>query len=232
MAEDSPARLEAAKGPPPESKGFAATSLLTRSLATDCTTITYPSIGGLVIAQYTGCELDYLGLSRSEEAKPCPIASVEDNFAFKVLCLGGRWWPNWDFYSRHIERATQIPYGQHLRPTIDVGYPSEGGVWVLKTVQWKRSRLLSGLPERPDGWVKINMAWTMDKRCEVLKGFGATLYERKEDCLDIPKSLEKGIEAGRANMKLLVKVEDNGYVYEWLESRWDDIYKETEPVSE
>lgn len=60
--------------------------------------------------------------------------------------------------------------------------------------------------ERPDGWAKINMAWTIDERCEASKKFRATFYKQKEGCPAIPKSLMEGVEAGRDNMKPWVKM--------------------------
>jgi hypothetical protein len=41
------------------------------------------------------------------------------------------------------------------------------------------------------------MALTIDERCEVLKDFGATFYEKVEDCEDIVKTLQEGLR--RAN---------------------------------
>ena len=73
------------------------------------------------------------------------------------------------------------------------------------------------LEREPDDWEeKIRMALTMDERCEVLKGFGATFYEKVEDCEDIAKTLQEGIRKGRRYEELLKKMEDMKYVDRWL----------------
>jgi hypothetical protein len=52
----------------------------------------------------------------------------------------------------------------------------------------------------------------MDERCEVLKDFGATFYEKVEDCEDIAKTLQEGIQKGKRYEELLKKMEDIKYV--------------------
>jgi hypothetical protein len=70
----------------------------------------------------------------------------------------------------------------------------------------------------PDDWKgKIGMTLTMDERCEVLKDFGATFYEKVEDCEDIVKTLQEGIRKGKRYEELLKKMEDMKYVDNWLE---------------
>ena len=54
------------------------------------------------------------------------------------------------------------------------------------------------MERKPDDWEgKIKMTLTMDERCEVLKDFGATFYEKVEDCEDIAKTLQDGIRKGK-----------------------------------
>ena len=180
----------------------------------DCKTLTYPSLGGIILGYFTGIELAWLGLSHLDEAKRSTDPREEDAFAFQMLRLGARWWPDWEFYSKHQEKMAEIPYGHHFPPNVYVGYPSVGGVWVLKTAD-NRKRLPSDLEEQPHDWARVIMACTMDERCAMLERFGATFYANIEDCPDIPKSLEEGIRIGRKHESLLKKMEDyapEGYV--------------------
>ena len=63
----------------------------------------------------------------------------------------------------------------------------------------------------------------MDERCEVLKDFDGTFYEKVEDCEDIAKTLEEGIRKGKRYEELLKKMEDMKYVDNWLEGKIDDL---------
>ena len=56
----------------------------------------------------------------------------------------------------------------------------------------------------------------MDERCEVLKDFDATFYEKVGDCEDIVKTLQEGIRKGKRYEELLKKMEDMKYVDKWL----------------
>jgi hypothetical protein len=202
-----------------ESTALAGGALRTKFESVDCKTTAYPSSGGIVLGYFTGTELAWLGLSHSDEAKRSIDPHEEDAFAFQMLRLGAFWWPSWKFYSRHSEKMAEIPYGHHFPLNIYVGYPSTGGVWTLKTAD-NRIRLPDDAEERPKDWAKVVMASTMDERCAVLERFGATFYADVEECPDVPKSLEGGIEMGRQYEALLKRMEDDapgGYLDMWLD---------------
>jgi hypothetical protein len=186
----------------------------------DCKTVAYPSSGGIVLGYLTGAELAWLGLSRLEETQRSSSPDEEDAFAFQMLRLGARWWPSWKFYSKHSQKMAEIPYGYHFPLSIHVGYPSKGGVWVLKTAN-DGVRLPDDAEERPEDWAKAVMACTMDERCAVLERLGAIFYANVEECPDVPKSLEEGTEIGRRYECLLKNMEDDspgGYLDRWLDS--------------
>jgi hypothetical protein len=76
------------------------------------------------------------------------------------------------------------------------------------------------LETKPDDWEgKIGMTLTMDERCEVLREFGVTFYEKVEDCEDIVKTLQEGIRKGKRYEELLKKMGDMKYVDNWLEGK-------------
>ncbi|KAI0459717.1 hypothetical protein F5B21DRAFT_455828, partial [Xylaria acuta] len=70
----------------------------------------------------------------------------------------------------------------------------------------------------PDSWYgRINMAMNTDKRCEVLRLFGAKFYKVIGECEDIPKTLKEGHQRSERYEQLLHKMEDDDYRERWLE---------------
>jgi hypothetical protein len=165
------------------------TSVRTQFGTVNCLVRGYPSSGGIVQGAFTGAELEWLGLSRSQPSSRSSDPHAEDEFSFQMLRLGAQWWRSECFYD---QRSSQIsggyPWPENHPPTLDVGYPSTGGVWVLKTQ--------SGDFE-PEDFAKVIMAFTMDERCAALEKVGATFYPNVDDCPDIAKSLEDGIAIGK-----------------------------------
>lgn len=60
-----------------------------------------------------------------------------------------------------------------------VGWPTRGGVWVLKTTAHLSYRLGTG---------RTHVAKDMEERCQVLETLGAVYYENSEDCPDLDLS--------------------------------------------
>lgn len=184
----------------------------------------YPSSGGIVLGYFSAVELAHLNLSCTIPANRSSDPAEEDDLAVRMLRLGAHWWPSWNLYAFHREQIIEgIPYDFHFPPNVNVGYPSLGkAVWVFRFSADKRfwdeeDERKPYLEREPDDWEeKIRMALTMDERCEVLKSFGATFYEKVEDCEDIAKTLQEGIRKGRRYEELLKKMEDMKYVDRWL----------------
>jgi hypothetical protein len=160
------------------------TSVRTYFGTVNCFVRGYPSSGGIVRGTFTGAELDWLGLSRSQTSLRSSDPQAEDEFSFQMLRLGAHWWRSECFYD---ELSDGYPWHANYPPTLNVGYPVTGGVWVLKQ---------SGEYEQHD-FAKVIMAFTMDERCAVLEKMGATFYPNVDDCPDIAKSLEDGIAIGK-----------------------------------
>lgn len=189
-----------------------------------CRTTAYPSSGGIVLGDFSAVEVAHLNLSRIEPADRSSDPAEEDDLAQRMLRLGAHWWPSLRMYSFHQEQIDDgEPYDFHFPPKVKVGYPSSGeGVWVVKfsadrrtfDPQDERNPYLERVPD--DWYRRISMVLTMDERCEALKDFGATFYEKVEDCEDIAKTLQEGVLEGKRYEELLKKMEDMKYVEEWL----------------
>ncbi|KAF3046676.1 hypothetical protein E8E11_000032 [Didymella keratinophila] len=182
-----------------------------------CAASSYPSPGGIIMKHFTSVELDYLGLSRMEPSGCEEGFAKEDAFALRMLQLGARWWPSRKFHKKHSDE--QYPYGYHYPPDTHVGYPSTGGVVILKLWAGNSGMRLDGdPPEKPENWAKVTLCQTMDERCSALKSFGALSYSNLEGCPDIPKTLEAGVAEGKKYEQLMLKMEDSVYLDEWLNS--------------
>jgi hypothetical protein len=199
----------------------------TEFLSQLCIITAYPSSGNIIFGYFSAVKLVHLNLSRTKPANRSPDPAEEDDLALRMLRLGAYWWPSWDLYAIHRERIIEgIPYDFHFPPNVNVGYPSSGkGIWVFKFSADKRTwdeedERKPYLEIEPDDWKgKIGMTLTMDERCEVLKDFGATFYEKVEDCEDIAKTLQEGIRKGKRYEELLKRMEDMKYVDNWLEGK-------------
>lgn len=154
-----------------------------------CTVRGYPSNGGIIIGSLSAVELAWLNLSRSHATSRSQDQHSEDAFCYQLLRLGAQWWKSETFYKqRHDQISGGYPWPDDFPPVLHVGYPLSGGVWVLK--------LLNG-EELPDEYAKVEMAFTMDERCEGLEAVGATFYADVGEYEGIAKSLEHGIAIGK-----------------------------------
>ena len=191
------------------------------------TTVTaYPSMGGIVFGFFYPPELEILNISRTTSSRRSAVPAEEDDLAARILRLGANWWPNYAFYARHRKRiySERIPYDYHFPPIVHVGVPKDGqGVWVFKhsaddqTFDDQHPRQ-PYLEQEPDDWrERIEVATSMDARCQVIKDFGGTYYENAEDCPDLPNSLQEGVARGKRYQALMEKMDDWHYIDKFLE---------------
>lgn len=188
----------------------------------------YPSEGGHVKKELTRVDLNWLGLTSTSTSDPnFPIGSEkmmasrdqveEDAFALQMMQLGARWSPE-----RECRRLDiPVPYGHHLPPDLEVGYPDEGGVLVLRTCADNSHKFesLKAPPPKPDDLGRLYLCNTMEERCAVLGSFGAAFYSTIEECPDLPQNLEDGIAIGRYFEVMMKKmVGDPLYLERWTDS--------------
>ncbi|GCB28263.1 hypothetical protein AAWM_11148 [Aspergillus awamori] len=134
----------------------------------------FPSKGGLyVLHNCLGVELDFLGLDRfrttERPSKSDPNwQAKEEAHCDRMRRLGARWVEtNYDLFELMVsEREDTDPY-------ICVGWPAEGGVWVLNTTYGRAIDL---------GTAIIYNANNMEERCEMIKILGGIFYQDPKDC--------------------------------------------------
>ncbi|KAJ0358498.1 hypothetical protein COL154_009124 [Colletotrichum chrysophilum] len=198
-----------------------------------------PSTGGIVVSHPSAVDLVYLNLPRTHDTCTSTPA-VEDALATRMLSLGAPWWPSWAAYIFHRKRLDDegVMYDFHHPPDTHVGYPSTGGVWVLRfspdipSVVVVNSEGRSDEPRRtfpltPEGWHRrMEMVLSMNEKCEVIRDFGGVFFESVEECEYVATDLEGGREMFGRFEPLLRRMEDDGYAYNWnaiqRERRGDD----------
>jgi hypothetical protein len=183
-----------------------------------CTVFAYPLSGGIILKNVVGVELDFLGLPRTETVLCHDDGEMEDTPALRMLQIGARWWPSLNFYKRYA--FSDHPYGYHYPSDRYVGYPSTSGILLLELFAESSVSWLEGLdpPQKPETWARVLLSSSMDERCTVLTEFGATFYEDSGQCDKLPKTLEEGVAEGKRYERLILKMKDDAYLEEWMES--------------
>lgn len=183
-----------------------------------------PSVGGVVMANPGPIEMQHLNLPRTHDTSR---SGGDDDMAVLVLQLGARWWPDWGTYARHKTAIDDgVEYRHHFPPRLEVAYPSSGGVWVAEySPDMPQVRLLEEeerregrdtLPPVPgDWWNKMNLVLTMDERASALRRFGATFYERPEDCPDLALSVKRAKDMFEPYKELLERMDNLEYRNKW-----------------
>ncbi|KAI0179860.1 hypothetical protein GGR52DRAFT_215683 [Hypoxylon sp. FL1284] len=132
----------------------------------------YPSRGGVYVLHCNPVELDFLQLDRFHIAMRSLDQKEEDRHCFNMRKLGATWWQSEEAYAR---RAMEW-FDRAKEPVTYVGWPSSGGVWVLRTTQGDAA-------ERGVG--RINNAFNMEERWRVIRDMGGIFYENPRDGLDL-----------------------------------------------
>lgn len=174
-------------------------------------------------------EIDWLGLTLPPTGTDSVVQNAgnveeeeeeENTPSLHLLQLGGNWWPSLPFFHRHSTGVDDYYYGHHYPPDIDIAYHPDGKILILKT--WSDvSDYVPDLPDvpplKPNSWSKLSLCATMEERCAVLQEFGAEVYTSADECKDVPKTLEEGIERGKRYEQLLKKMESREYATSWMD---------------
>lgn len=136
----------------------------------------WPSTGGIVIASgVPAVLLEYLGLDRFNNTLNTRSFNTteEDAFCRQVRKIGGKWWEgNWDWVDATTKNRRMT---EEEMAVLFLGWPADGGVWVLKERRREDLRAETG---------RISNAFTMDERCRAIEMSGGTFFADPKDCSD------------------------------------------------
>jgi hypothetical protein len=152
----------------------------------------WPSRGGLIVLEHaTTLDFEFLGLDLIHPSmRRNPNQEDEDKLCQRLLMLGAKWFDSRERYGfvGNVAEDNELEIealdnGEAEKPTtmerrwVSVGYPSgpAGGLWVLEydTVMYGMQEKLNLVPI---GAVRVQLAKTMDMKCEILKSMGAEFY--------------------------------------------------------
>ena len=158
----------------------------------------WPSSGGVLIKQVSAVEVEWLGLQRAGLSCRAENRGEEDVFCTRLRRLGARW------YSREriwLARAMSIDHSFNSSdrksvddiPNLEVGIPSsrqhnDNAAWVLR-VSDTNGR------EATDQRCMLQLALSMEERCEVIQKLGGTLFDHAGECPGLRSVPEGNIEA-------------------------------------
>jgi hypothetical protein len=132
---------------------------------------------GVWIKRLTPVEMSALGIDRFQDTERVD----DDEFCTRLRMYGASFWelpPQW---------PENVVWCENLDPCIDptkkvsleVGFPTSGGVWVLDTGRGLDFPKSLGLQN----------ALTMDERCKVIESLGGGFCEDVERCADLARLL-------------------------------------------
>jgi hypothetical protein len=177
---------------------------VSRSLSTNIVRC-WPSVGGIVVAEHAhAVELEYIGADRFRPEPRSNNATEEDKFCMKLRKIGGKWWKHYaDFEDATIHKRRMMYPDE--RDVLILGWPEDGGVWVMREHIWKNVGVKFG-----PVWNALNMR----ERCKAIEIVGGTFYAKAEDC-EFVKPLLEGF--GNRLPRNWPTIEDGGW--------WDHGYE-------
>jgi len=133
--------------------------------------------GGVWIKELTPVEMVSLGVDRFQDTNSTSIQAEEDAFCERFRMYGASFWelpPRWH---ENVVWCGAIDHcaDPARRVSLEVGFPTGGGIWFLNTTQGWNGHMR---PKRR----ALKLALTMDERCEVIKDLGGLFCEDPEEC--------------------------------------------------
>ncbi|KAL2830893.1 hypothetical protein BDW59DRAFT_140927 [Aspergillus cavernicola] len=163
----------------------------------------YPSSGGIWMASLGPLELQHLGTNRFKTTPRSPIQADEDAFCTKLRRFGGDWY-NPAASGRDLFIADGCRELDEFMPVFsivrEIGFPRDGGVWVLATDQ--------ETGDYPDGMVTVRNALTMEERCMALEDLGAVYCDEVENCSPLGDLEQEPYEYAKEKGFLVERVAD------------------------
>ena len=132
----------------------------------------WPSVGGIIIAQRVhAVELAYIGLDRFHTTPRSPNQAEENAFCMQLRKIGGKWWRSYDDFEMATGSKVRRMWPDE-REVLFLGWPEQGGVWVLR---YDNRKMIGG--DLGPVWNAISM----EERCMALEKRGAVFFESPEE---------------------------------------------------
>ena len=148
------------------------------------TVMCWPSVGGIIVNTHvSSVELDFLNLPRFQSAPRSSNASEEDEFCRQLRRTGAKWWSSHGDFIEAVNSRLR-PTSAKEREALILGWPKDGGVWVLKEANWydfAGSEL---------GIWRMGNAFTMEERCAAMEMAGAVYYKDPYNCESVKPLLD------------------------------------------
>lgn len=138
---------------------------------------------GVWIKKLTPVEMSSLGVNRFQDTDRAPEQADEDAFCSRLRIYGASFWnlpPEWPenvYQCGAIDNCVE----PIKKVSLEVGFPTSGGVWVLNTSQGGETLFPKS--------VGLRNALTMDERCEVIKDLGGVFCEDAQVCAEMDRLL-------------------------------------------
>ncbi|KAK6603508.1 hypothetical protein H4I96_06276 [Botrytis cinerea] len=140
-----------------------------------CTVYGYPSTGGIFIKENANIvDMNFLSLDRLHSTPRSPDPIEEDEFCILMRKIGQSGGVA-NIFTRDNGLLQKI---STIKQKIGLvfGWPSKGGVWVLRYNSHKCNEDLL-----PRDFGRINMAMNMDERVVIMREYNASFYETEQD---------------------------------------------------
>lgn len=126
----------------------------------------WPTKGGYYSRLCSLVELDFLGLDRFKARNKSEDIDEEEAQCARMRQLGTRRYHS-PSHEHHVTMGSTKP------PQLYFGWPDDGGVWAIQATEDESN---------DKGLGRINNAFTMVERYQMIKELGGTFYEQPKDC--------------------------------------------------
>ncbi|KAJ6012628.1 hypothetical protein N7522_002983 [Penicillium canescens] len=153
-----------------------------------CVVYGYPSTGGVLIKEAADLlDMLFLSVPRSHASQRSPSADEEDRFCNLMRRTGAKFWPSKEEWIQVKMEMREIT--EEEEKVMVYGWPTDGvGVWVLR---------YESASQMPRDFGRMSFAMNMDERIQIMKEYGATLFE---DVTQV-KELDGTVSSGNAQMQ-------------------------------
>jgi hypothetical protein len=130
----------------------------------------WPAKGGFYSHLCSVAELEFLGLDRFKACDKSDEPEKEEAHCAKMRQLAASWFRDPD---HELRAEAKYRNREPDAPLLFIGWPDDGGVWVIHTTLSQSAR---------KGLGRIGNAFTMEERCKIIQQLGGIYYADAKDC--------------------------------------------------